>query len=418
MSDTLINTDGLNTVLNAMADGMVRLRTDLDAHGERFVTAESELAALEQRPLAKRGAGLLVCAHDSAQTLRDQADLVCPGADDQVALNQALSLLPEGGGTLHLAEGEYYFPEPLRIQSDSVRLLGAGTGSSSTNPGQKGRATYVTGQITVEHASGRRPCYGVEIADLTVDSSAGYGLSVWANNAYVHHCHVHNAALSGIRVYGLDGVDGAKPFHPYNTLVENCIITRCKADGLLWDTNAADQHADGNTIYDNGQAGIRVRAGGGQIRGGQVYNNRNNLVLQGGSPTMAQYVKWENSLEVCILIDARERGVSGLTITDCTFRNNCKTIPAPPLPTGWLGYPVIGGIGNKSVDNALISVNRFTSQKEDVGGILPSLAIDLWGANCNYWRVEGNLLGRPYPEHFTSLTPIRNRSTNSLVQAI
>lgn len=402
MTASLINTDGLKSVLDSLTDAVTALNAGLAEHDRRFVQNEAELAALESRPPARRPAGLLVCASDSAQTLRDQADLVCPGADDQVALNQALAILPETGGTLHLAEGEYRFDEPLRIQSDSVRILGAGTGTRSNASGQAGRATFITGQINVEHASGQRPCYGVEIANLTIDSSPAYGINLWANNALVHHCHVHNARSSGIRVYGSDA------FHPYNSVVQNCIVDFCREDGLLWDIFAADQHALGNVIYNNGGAGIRVRAGGGQIALGQLYQNDRNIVLEGGAQTQIQLVKIENALREGIYFDAAARGAVYAMITGCGFRYNGKS--------NHNTYATIGGAGNKTVAGILISGNRFNSDRGQQPN-LPKYAVDVWGRNCAGWKVIGNLFGQRVEDHFGTGT-INNQGLSCTVETI
>lgn len=393
-------TENLQVLLDSYGTRLERHDQEFLENDQNSLEVANVLAELEIRPQPRRSATVNVASRTSPVQLQVAADVVVGGRDDQVILNNYLSQF-RGGGTMKFAEGEYHFDDPLRVVHHGTRLIGGGTGNRNGASFGDITGTIIVGQIDVLDPA-QRQLYGVEIADLTLDGSYGEGINFWAANSYLHHVHVHNAARSGIRVHGLPG------YHPYNTLVENCLITYCQGDGLLWDKFAADQHADGNTIYKNKGAGIRTRAGGGQIAKGQVYDNLNNIVLEGGAQAQIQLVKIENALEYGIKLDASTVGATFAMITECGFRFNGKSAHNQ--------FAHIGGVGFQTVKGLMVSTCRFNHADEPERGNLPSYAVDAWAKNCLEWKVTNNQFGQPYGQHFGSGT-VRNLGTNCIMEA-
>lgn len=396
----LIPTERLEAALADIGTNYQKLSGDLAGQDQRLLLSEAAVIALAERPIAlppKRDDTLYVAAADSSALAQDRADLILGDGDEEL-LHRALPELAPGGA-VKFASGSYAFDAPLMITTPCIRILGSGTGPR-TGSFLPGMGTRIMGSMVIGNPAAADQLYGVEVADLTFDSSPGHALDVWACNSYIHHCHIHKAKKSGVRVWGRD------KRHPYNTIVENCNIDFCDENGILWDNYAADQHAKGNVINDCKGAGIWVKAGGGQISQGQIYNNHDNLVLDGGAQVQAQDMKIENAWEFGVKLLATRVGPTYAMLTGIGLRFNGKS--------GKGLFPHIGGVGTKTVTSIFITDCRFNSVIEEQAN-LPSWAVDIWGKNCKDWKVTNNMFGQPVPEHFGQGT-VNNRGTNCIAE--
>lgn len=333
-------------------------------------------------PAPIRTATTIVAASDATFKVKNSADLVCDGVDDQ----QTLEVAFYAGGLVYLSEGTFKLSAQAIAQTDRLRVAGAGESTVLTGAG-----------ISVKRQDGARPVERVTLNDFVVDGAIGDGIEFFSFNGNIQRVNTRNCGGSGIRI------GGYAAWKAYNTRVKDCNIDHNTGDGLVWDAYASDQHAALNVIYSNGGAGVRIRTGGGQLVGGQLYDNDRNVVMEGGAQTQMQLVKMENDRRGAIWIDASIVGPSWIEITGCAFRRNASLG----------GFPVIGGAGTRAVVGAFISGNRFNALKDADHPNLPSYLVDVWGHNCSGWKVEGNMFD---PISF-AIAATRNSGTLCVVQA-
>jgi hypothetical protein len=69
----------------------------------------------------------LIAASNAGDALKDRADFVCDGTDDQKTISAAIGLLPDCGGVVALSEGTFHTSEEsLTISRPNVSLVGFG----------------------------------------------------------------------------------------------------------------------------------------------------------------------------------------------------------------------------------------------------------------------------------------------------
>lgn len=72
----------------------------------------------------RRGFTFIVAASDSED--QDRVDYVCDGTADEVQINQAITDLPAGGGSILLLDGTFTIAAPIVISKSNVALIGSG----------------------------------------------------------------------------------------------------------------------------------------------------------------------------------------------------------------------------------------------------------------------------------------------------
>lgn len=78
-----------------------------------------------------RSASFVVAASDASKRQQLQADFVGTGSDDQIMIQTALDMLPEGGGKVLLTEGTFHLGASLVIARNDLRLEGMGAGATN-----------------------------------------------------------------------------------------------------------------------------------------------------------------------------------------------------------------------------------------------------------------------------------------------
>lgn len=355
------------------------------------------------------GKTYVVAANGAPAKLKAIADYECDGTADQVEINAALAACASTGGRVYLTEGTFNIASSILIQQDSAFLEGAGPGAR-TAAADVGRGTLLkavtgltTAVILVQNAANDEPVFGVTIRDINVDGnsigSAVDGIVFKSDQGLIENVMVHLCTGDGIQ---LEGYNGAELF---DTRVSGCISSHNTGAGLFLNTYAADSRILDCTLYTNGGAGLKVKAGGCQAALGQYYNNEYGILFDGGGAQFqAQDIKIENSLKEGIYFNNAVSGASFVMIENCGFRYNCKDADNT--------YAVIGGTGNQQASHVQIIGCRFNSNTA-VRPNLPKYNIDIWSATaCLSWQIVGNQMSRPWSSHVTT-SPIRNNGSTT-----
>ena len=69
---------------------------------------------------------VMVAASDASNAAKTRADYVCDGVADQVEVNEAIDVLPHGGGRVVLSGGTYSLDNYIDMHRDNVALVGEG----------------------------------------------------------------------------------------------------------------------------------------------------------------------------------------------------------------------------------------------------------------------------------------------------
>ena len=132
----------------------------------------------------------LVAASNAPDDVKDAADFVCDGDDDQEEIQNALDGAKESGAVVQLSPGEFYTTEALTVGSGKVRIVGAGMFASVIKPeyDEVGRVIDIDG-------SSSDPLESLELYDFAIDMTEVPG----SGNFAIHVEHVHHSHLERVR---------------------------------------------------------------------------------------------------------------------------------------------------------------------------------------------------------------------------
>ncbi len=175
----------------------------------------------------------------------------------------------EPGGTILLADGHYMMPRYFELRTDRVTLRSE---SGDRNKVILDGAESIHGELV-----GLRECFGVTIADLTIQNIRfnGFKLNTDHNvhRATIHNCVIHNIWQRGVK--GVRVPKGVRP--PQGCRIQYCLFYNDHAK--RFEDDPADtaktfngnyiagidtMYADGWTVSDNVFFGIHGRTGEGR----------------------------------------------------------------------------------------------------------------------------------------------------------
>ena len=189
---------------------------------------------------------LVVAAENATTKVKNGADYVCTGTNDQTVINEAIAALPAAGGTILLSAGTFSISAPIGIASSNVSLEGTGVSTELSVPAGT-NISYVisvTGTGTVE-VKLRRFCIQGAAADTYGDGI--YYDTPWSTtdtqhvleDVYIDGCPnngVHVAASADTRVLLFSRVHvkncKGNGFYMAYPSCTDCIFDSCIADTI------------------------------------------------------------------------------------------------------------------------------------------------------------------------------------------
>lgn len=158
-----------------------------------------------------------IAAADAPETVKLQADFVCPGSNDHFTINQALDNLPENGGHIRLSAGTYSIGAVsntfggICILRNNVLLTGEGAGT---------RLILQDGLSDVNVIWIKGKISNVSVRDLFIDGNGS------------NHERTRKLGWQGCN--GIKAID-INPFdnHPSNISVQNCRIENCRLMAVM-----------------------------------------------------------------------------------------------------------------------------------------------------------------------------------------
>jgi len=192
------------------------------------------------------GDTLVVAASNASTKVKNGADYVCTGTNDQVMINDAIGALPTVGGTVMLTAGTFSIAAPIAITASNISLEGSGVSTGLLVPSGTNISSVisVTGTGTVE----------VKIRRLLVEGSIndtnGDGIyydTPWQTtdtqhvleDVYIANCpnngvHVTASADTRVLLFSRVHVKNCKDngFYMAYPSCTDCIFDSCIADTI------------------------------------------------------------------------------------------------------------------------------------------------------------------------------------------
>jgi Nitrous oxidase accessory protein len=133
-------------------------------------------AAVPPKPIEPT---VFVAAYNARPEVKEKADIVCEGANDDLKIEEAISMLPEGGGRVFLSEGEFILGSSINISKSNVTLEGCG-------PGTLIKGAIYGAYIAISGLS------NIKISNLRIDGTgqlSGFGIDVRScSNVEISSC--------------------------------------------------------------------------------------------------------------------------------------------------------------------------------------------------------------------------------------
>lgn len=219
-------------------------------------------------------------------------DFVCDGVDDDVEIQAAIDSLPDSGGTVKLAAGDYYLSNTIASAKNNVRIVGE-VGSTTQHLGGKS-SVNLHGSDYIFSPTG----WNWEICEVGLlgnGTGGGIDLQNAKGSVRVERC-VLTGWSSGINAQSYGNESRALTIHgctitggnygirgPKNGTVLGCVISGC-GTGILYPCGSA---IHGNTIRDCGVGIGPVSYGKNTITG--------NTVVRGNG-TVADYTEEQHTI--------------------------------------------------------------------------------------------------------------------------
>jgi len=208
---------------------------------------------------------VFVAAYNARPEIKEKADLVCNGSNDQEKINQAISMLPTSGGTVKLSEGDFVISSPIIILRNKVALEGCGP------------STVIKGPINNNYLNvgdGTNQYSEIKVANLKIDGTdqiSGFGIfAAKITKLVIENCIIYNTKGLGIYLE-----------HVYDSLIQKNIIN-ANADGIFtWYIRNCS--IVGNHIHDVGGYGMyNYSSRNSTISGNQIFNTTNDGIYNYG----------------------------------------------------------------------------------------------------------------------------------------
>jgi hypothetical protein len=284
------------TVVDAKGDLIVATASDtvvrhpLGTNGH-VLTADSSLAS-GIKWAAVSGSGdtgspvLVVAASDSLTAVKNRADFVCDGTDDDLMLETAKDALGANPGTLAFADGTYSFGSKWVPDKDYLRLVGQGRGTTfQPDSGFADNCLIDTWRPT---ANGGQPKPSqrnvVEkirfFGDLVGAQGAITGLKFRSIRGMVKDLECCAFTNLGLQVMGVTQAELAGGWNGTGSGVKNCRVWANGMGGLKFDEGSTDCWFQGGPMAEyfyNAGPGIHVNGILARFEGpGFIWGNRDN----------------------------------------------------------------------------------------------------------------------------------------------
>lgn len=222
-----------------------------------------------------------VAGSDQPTAIKNRANYVCTGADDQIVINEAIAAA--GVQAVYLV-GSFNQSAPVVVNKAGFHLTGAGaSGSAQLNA----QSTFPTGRAQIEVAQTTAYRDNIWISNLRISGNKGsqgtktiHGIAMASYRGRIENVDVVNANGYGIHIDCPQDAAGKRVNKMTDGIIRNCQVGYCRDLGIRGnDVASEDMHLTNCVIMHIGKTGTTP------IDNGQ--NNRHAVSWSGAS---AQFV--------------------------------------------------------------------------------------------------------------------------------
>lgn len=287
-------------------------------------------------------AAIVVAGPDAPAKVKDRADFLCDGTNDQVELAAARDALGTTSGVVCFV-GTMTIGATLVWSKNGTALVGIGHGhkDSSSIDAVGSRIVAASGftgtLIDARHASDNNTLYNVRFADFHVDGkrSAAIGIRWRCARSYMQNVGIEECTSRGLLVRGYTAAEsGSTAKECYDNrfvglfigdIYDNFTDRTLSTDGVGCEValEASDQHFVAG-IFLNSRDNVSIAAGSQQFTNCHTYDAvRYNVHFNGGgSRTKIVNLKCEGAGSHGIFVDGATTGTSDIQIVGSNFKNN------------------------------------------------------------------------------------------------
>lgn len=323
-----VNVAGKSINLNNSGNGYIYASTYLGEyrHFDRFPNA-SKINSYNY----------LIAASDAPDKIKQIADYVCDGVDDNAEINTAILYLPANkGGIIQLSPGTFNLNSYISIQRNGVTIKGCGyaTVLNRSNPICVGVEPGFSNAVIMDLNLGAGS-FGINATGW----GTGYVYRCWANNTYCHQLPFDG--LGTIFVPAASGIAGI------NTAINSLGTTGGKIqlqDGEYTGTNGIELTGSNVIIEGNGPKTVIHRTNSTNDLYCNTQSSRNNIVrnltlyssfIQGGKYPIQRFIL-ENVYNNGVLINQCADSNVIINVGESYYFKNISTPYSKIISTNWI----------------------------------------------------------------------------------
>ena len=279
-------------------------------------------------------------------------------AADFPNLQAAFDAVPESGGLVKLPPGEFELTEPLRLQRENTRVVGAGTGTHLINRNRE-RAPALILRHPNRDKNPKARLWRVQLADFRISGNPESGdglLAEGINEIYLHGLSIDHNGGHGMNL--IDCYEDPRVADSILTYNGKAGINIIKGHDIAVSANQLEENQDGVRCIDSFNLCMVGNVLDDHLRHGVVIENTYGSVLSG------------NMIEECrgtaVILD---RDCYGITVSANVIAHNLR------------------GVDLRDAWGCAISANTFT--------IIPEQALRI-GPNSGRIAVTGNNFSNSY----------------------
>ncbi len=248
---------------------------------------------------------LLSCQRSSSVAQSALSDNAI-NAGNYSSIQEAVSALPDEGGTIFIPAGTYEISEPIIIEKSEVTLIGAGSGTILLNISKEGKNTI---ELTGQEGEGKS-IWRVQVSNMHLKGNANCGHAIFASyvdEIFLSEMWIDHHGKTGLHLYHCTE----------NPRISDNNIAYNKENGVFID-GCHDVVISANEMEENGIGIYLQNVWNATITGNNIDDHIQYCIYCDkvlGSIITANML--ENSNDVCMLID---EGCSGITVTGNILR--------------------------------------------------------------------------------------------------
>jgi len=183
---------------------------------------------------------IFVAANNVSDKIKDRADYLCKGIEDEIPINTAIDEASDHGEEVKLSGGGFIKDDPI-IPKSNVALRGSGPGSTTIKQPRRNNKNIIQ-TLDFDNLTGTNSKGGVkgfEISDLRIDgnknfNNAGRGIAIYGNRFRLNNIEVTETPDEGIYSEWATSGSVKNMDTALEAFLSRVKVGPCDNDGIRW----------------------------------------------------------------------------------------------------------------------------------------------------------------------------------------